>query len=338
MVSGPVLVLVAAISVCNWLIYENARTSPVWIEEPLAKSLFALERVREGERLDVVFVGSSRTQYHIDSEIIEKTLGIRVFNYGLPGRELDDYPYVVARAAAMRPATIVIAFPYEALVRDTTCSRLPNTLAEIRFYLRNGRYDCIVSGGLARIVQTLPMNRFRAFTAERQLRDEDLEKTWLEQVHGYDVTGDPRRVNYIRGIRDHLVVTYANGDAQAFDADHTRQARPRRPHELQAARLNPGVLEYLRQLAGIATDQGIDVLYVIEPGHSDRRAVMPSPVIARINDTLPDGVSLVNLDAPEILTSMWADSNHLDLRGTRIYSRLLADTLGSRGLDGKRVH
>ncbi len=335
-VLGPLAVCVAFGAVFNWLVYEDARTARVWVEEPLAKSLLAYERVRRGERVDVVFVGSSRTQNQIDSTLVAEALGTGVFNYGLPGREWEDYPYMVARALVLRPRLVTIAIPYQSLFEEVACSGLPNSVAEARFYVVNGRYRCVLSGGLRRIVQALPMNRFRPFTAQRQLRDEVRERAWLKEIYGYDLAQEPRAVNYVRGSREHLVVTYRNGDGQAFDLIGRGPARAREIAAVPARDPHPQALAHLRQLATMATARGSGVLFVIEPSSNTRRAVLPPDLLATLNAALPPGARLVNLDSPRVLASMWADTVHLDQQGTRVYSQVLARAVRAY-LDGVRV-
>lgn len=57
-----------------------------------------------------IFVGSSKTQYHISRNIF-KNKNINIYNYGVSGSFFYDFPYMVKKSVLLNPKEIVISIP-----------------------------------------------------------------------------------------------------------------------------------------------------------------------------------------------------------------------------------
>ena len=66
---------------------------------------------------DIVFVGSSRTEYHINTSVFKEG-GVNAYNYGMSGGDLANFPYMVKQAISVKPKYIVISLPAYKVLDD----------------------------------------------------------------------------------------------------------------------------------------------------------------------------------------------------------------------------
>ena len=57
-----------------------------------------------------IFIGSSKTQYHISKNIFSKK-NINVYNYGISGNFFYNFPYMVEKSILLNPKEIIISLP-----------------------------------------------------------------------------------------------------------------------------------------------------------------------------------------------------------------------------------
>ena len=57
-----------------------------------------------------IFIGSSKTQYHISRNIFNKK-NVNVYNYGISGSFFYDFPYMVEKSMLLNPKEIIISLP-----------------------------------------------------------------------------------------------------------------------------------------------------------------------------------------------------------------------------------
>ena len=66
---------------------------------------------------DVIFIGSSRTFYHISTNTMKRN-GIDAYNLGISGAQFEDYPTLVNSVIEYKPKKIVISLSVERLYDD----------------------------------------------------------------------------------------------------------------------------------------------------------------------------------------------------------------------------
>jgi len=72
---------------------------------------------KNSSNLDYVFIGSSNTYLHVNSKIFQSN-GLNVYNYGVSGRAIIEYPYAVKKSVKLAPKNIVISVKIDELYQD----------------------------------------------------------------------------------------------------------------------------------------------------------------------------------------------------------------------------
>jgi len=298
-----------------------------WIEEPMAKS-WLLSSVPAP---DYVFIGSSRTQNHIDSLIL-KRMGVNAVNLGVPGRQWSYYPYMVKRAKNINAQTIVISIPARVLYEPINCP-------DEYFYqlqldeLGTKGLDCFLIKSMTwdALLNELPMNRFRSTLKKipsNTIVQERLQI--LNDVFDYRVNEDGRAINYIRGERERLVATYQNGDGQVFSnrAGNNRYRTVKRTIDWSHRPFNVDAVSYITALANLVLKSHTRLIYIIEPSDIGVTFIVD---MERLNSLLPDNVRVINNADHNYPLDLWSDSGHFNLKGTKLYTQKLYIQLGTTG-------
>ncbi len=289
-----------------------------WIEEPMAKS-YLLSAASDP---DYIFIGSSRTQNHIDSQLLGR-MGISALNLGMAGREWEYYAYVVRRTATVPGGTLVISIPADVLFGPVSC---PETYYYQWQLDRIGGNDigCFFIGNVKwdSLLNELPMNRFRV-ALEQVPTAGELDKTlhMLATDYGYRAESDGRRVNYVRGDRDRSVLLFANGDGQVFSYRvKNSYGTDRKTVDRSRSDFDPEAAAYLGKLARLAQQSGKHVIYIIEP---TKVGVTERVDLAALRAVLPANARVISNADRDYARDLWADKNHFNLKGSARYTTLV---------------
>ncbi len=289
-----------------------------WIEEPMAKS-YLLSAAGDP---DYIFIGSSRTQNHINSLLLRR-MGVEALNLGMAGREWEYYAYVIRQTGSVRAGSLVVSIPADVLYGPVSC---PDTYYYQWQLDRIGGSDvgCFFIGDLNwdSLLDELPMNRFRVALEEAPSASElNDELKMLETTYGYRVEADGRRVNYARGNRDRSVLLFANGDGQVF-SDRVRNSygTDRKTVDRTRTAFDPEALAYLGKLAHLAQQSGKNVIYVIEPA---KVGVTERIDLDALQAALPPNARVINNADRDYARDLWADKNHFNLKGSARYTTLV---------------
>jgi hypothetical protein len=313
---------IVLINVLYLVILRNEAIHGRWIEEPIAKAYL----LSTAENAEYIFIGSSRTQNHINSLMLSR-MGVKVLNLGMAGREWEYYPYIIKRTKAARARSLVISMPADVLFGPVSCP--DSYFYQLQLDTLGGtEIGCFFVSDLTwdRLLDELPMNRFR--TALEQLPPESeraRQLKMLEDTYGYDAAADGRQVNYVREKPDRSVLLYANGDGQVFchrvrdSHGNVRKTndRSRRAFDLEA-------IEYLAKLARLAQQGGKNVIYIIEPAQV---GIVDLIDMDKLRSALPENVWVFNNAAREYARGLWADKAHFNLKGSELYTAQVYDQI-----------
>jgi len=285
----------------------------IWLEEKVSKGML-LQR-REAPP-DVILIGASTTQNHTATEVLAE-FGIDAFNYGLPGWDLEDFPYVVQQAIAARPEMIILHLPLNKL-EDLPCPFAPrwaDTLAHIK--VRGMLSDCDLIHDT--LLYQIPSVRYK----------DHLPKYDVEATQGYIdyllslentravVEEYQAQINYIRGIPGRYVMTLKSGDAIALSAYRTQRSGNVRTRRVSGA--DPLVYAMLEYLVQIIRDAGIQPVIVFLPGNMNMRyEVIDMAQLGPLNVPIIQGANYGDD------VDFWADIAHFDNEGRIAWSRWLA--------------
>ena len=96
--------------------YSDIKTNKhFWLQNKESKSKHFKEN--NFKKLDYIFIGSSRTMYHISTNIF-KDNNLSIYNFGLPFLNIYDYPFFVNQAIESKPKRIILSIPINYLFQE----------------------------------------------------------------------------------------------------------------------------------------------------------------------------------------------------------------------------
>lgn len=295
-----------------------------WLEEKISKTAFMQAA---GAPYDVVFLGSSRTQNHINTHRL-KEKGINAFNLGLPSQFLFDMLYPVKQAAKSTKKIIVITTKVDQLFSKKV--RFPNypSFTDLTIPLE---FPSTISGiKISRLIKLFPVNRSKDFmevlTQGKKEHDRLFEE--MDSLFDYGSLNDPRSIHYIRtgsnpSESPRYVVLYSNGDGQVF-CSRVKPGQPIKTINYENAVPNESIVEFVNMLARVVKEESPSatlVLNLISGRHSQRFAVN----MEKIQSLFPNCIIMESQYAVD--SKYWADEGHLNYEGVQLYTDKLMSQL-----------
>jgi len=295
----------------NYFFHTQA-DSNFWMENKISKS----NHLKESnlKKLDYIFIGSSRTLYHISTDTFKKN-SIDIYNLGLSHLGLYDYPFCVNRAIEASPKSIVIS-----LSISDFFNKIPNAweftvedLAAVSLTQENNViYESIISylQGINNISKySLPL---RNKIIEYYNSSDISNKTNMEKVNKSDC------ISFERSSDKLLSVRCTNGDAILYRKDTLKRGNK----IIELENINRGVVSILNYLINTIKDNNIQPIIVLEPMHHNNY-IYDLNTIKQLLDTK----NIIDLTNYHIKNNFWADGQHLNNEGRLQYSTYLAKYL-----------
>ncbi len=88
-----------------------------FLEDKVSKSINLKYRASQIDKLDYIFIGSSKTQNHISTNKFKQN-GIEIYNYGRPGMFLKDFSFAVNEAVKYYPKYIVLSLDISEIIGE----------------------------------------------------------------------------------------------------------------------------------------------------------------------------------------------------------------------------
>jgi hypothetical protein len=282
---------------------EFKSASGQWYESPSSKN--ALLQARK--ETELVILGTSTAQNNINTAVLNQ-LGLRAFNFGLPGIYWQDYPFVLEDLLKSGGKEIAISLSLKTLHIERKCPL--RHWKSFLSLLAEKRWDCLSD---FRPVDFLPL------TVELQFLGEG--KTSLQKGLKEKFPNESRTINYVRGRPDRKVVTFTNGDGLIVTKGVTETLINTDKFE----DISEENLQYLGRLLGQIRSAGKEAILILEA-----RSLIEFPDFDRVaftaalNKYLQRPVGIIFNHDLKIPPAYWADFSHMNYQGTILYSRLLA--------------
>ncbi len=291
-------------------------------------SKFVHYRLQPGEKpLDAVFIGSSLTKNHVSTGVFHER-GWEIYNMGISGRLLGDFPSMAVQAMARHPRVVVLDVSEADLVDapHTEFTHWDDLLAEWRaglpapalarslgnylldrhllHYYREPLYEAAVAA----------VRRLAPAPAVVTARHADRTPAYADQV-----SRSPDCDVFKRTAYDNMVVlTCTNGDGiqlGRYDPDLDPL-----PHEPTGRALDDGAIRLLREVVHGIEGQAKPVV-VLQPTWEKTPDIDLKDVERRI------GAPVVDLRESRFTSADWCDGGHFNLYGRRKYSEALEAAL-----------
>lgn len=297
-------------------LFARDRFLGMWLETKQSKA----ELLRnEPIPPDFVLVGSSRTEFHFNTEAMSKS-GLRFFNFGAPGLEYEDLIYPVIRSARHARRGVIFSVPIGFLAEPLSCPKWP-TPEEIEFLKKKLQKRCDYRPFAARTLLAI-RNWYRPaldYVLSRDRFDRLMQREYGTRIRL--ASSKARRISYVRRFaHGGVIVTFDNGDAQMI-TDGARVPIVPASSPRATRRLRPEKLALLRAFKDYLAAKGL--LFIV---NIERETIMREPDFTGGIEGLR-GLNYMVMNDIHYPRDMWADPWHLNGRGAARHSTVFVQRL-----------
>ncbi|MDA9009642.1 hypothetical protein N9K16_06795 [Alphaproteobacteria bacterium] len=284
------------------------RLGDAWLETKTSKAELLL---RQEEAPDFILLGDSRTQNHFNTAAMSES-GVTFFNHGVVGAKFEDIIYTVLLAKDVAKRGAVLNFYLLDLEYPVVCSKRPMAV-EIELLQRAVGENCSYSAIDGLFQKSLIRNQ-KFF---RKPMDYFLDPSKYHQLlatYQTDLAAYGRTINYVRGDRHRLVVTFANGDGEVISQPVAASTDHLPPYNHVIKSINPDKVAILVALAEAFQEVDKQLIINFEPLRFNSGCEVPDlPEL----DGLADIV--ITCDKPYLYEN-WADIAHMNAKGIARYN------------------
>lgn len=309
---------------------ERKTNKDSYIEEKVSKARHM--KYNAGERpLDCIFIGNSRTMYHVSTEEFKKH-GFLVYNYGVSDRTIIDFPYMVEQAIALKPRYIVINQTVSGMYTTPQGSMNSLTFEDLKYMKKYLSFDRYLKGMQSYLENTHLLfkhsesmnirltNLYNKLTIKREEKKKSLEDGKETTGRTKPVMSDCKIFDYNYPSKHKTVAKCTNGDGVLFGNYLKKENFSKR---VQLVKLDSAYMQYLQDLVDTIKKSGSIPVVVLEPVYDYRYQYDLKEIRKKIH------VAVIDLTNIHIDDSKWADNMHLNNTGRVEYSRILVKELKS---------
>ncbi len=267
---------------------------------------------------EIIFIGSSRTLFHIDTGYLTNDLHLKSYNYGLDGHIISSFPYMVEQAIKFKPKVIVINLDLQDLYSPPEATRdiyLPDMVAyikthqEFNFLITSLEYY-IAGFNLVRqhatTIHQFIVGKTRAFASHETYH---VIPNASPQNFG-DCIPFLNKKNVGAGMD---VIQCQNGDGILFG-----QTKLLSKKTVKLSQINPHTLELLKYSLDMIKKNHITPILVFSPMYAIDFSYQD------INDIQSSlGVKIIDLTNLSIPAKDWANDSHLNFAGRELFTKKL---------------
>ena len=318
--------------------YKNIKTTKTtFINEKFSKvNHFNLN---SNEAKDIIFIGSSKTFYHISTNVFKKN-NFDIYNFGISGIHFEDLPTLIPSINAAKPKEVIISMSVNEFYNKLPLSRYPS-LNEIEYYygidkikflkalkqlIVNSHLFLQYSENIFYRVKSIyeifdvtkkfnkqanDLNRVgkEILNINKPFIDEPINFSKLVNCEVFDI----RRINEYQ-----TTLKCANGDGVLVGS----RIKNNNKITKELTKLNQQSVKYLQKLISNIDKEKIKVLIILEPS-------LNNTFIYDINDIKKEftDIKFIDLTSLKIQDKFWFDNFHLNYKGRKYYSQYLSDLL-----------
>lgn len=276
---------------------------------------------------DIVFIGSSRTFYHISTNLF-KEHNIDVYNFGVSGSKLPDYPTVIHETLQQKPKQVIMSLRVDKLYEALSVSQYPS-YQELKYYASidtslflNATLQYFInfhtllqySEPIYHQIEAL----YKKFDFSSTLMNQNVhqgEKLVLQDKSYYSELVGCKVFDVKQTSDKHITLKCTNGDGVIIGSD-MRETEEEQNHQL--TQLNRNSLDYLTKMIEHLHTEGIKVTLILEPILENQFSYS----LQNLSEALPT-INIVDLTNYALSYEKWADRRHLNHEGRKQYSEHL---------------
>lgn len=327
-----------------YIVAKMKSTKTTFINDKFSKiSHFKLNNPKDK---DIIFIGSSRTFYHISTNTFRKN-GINIYNFGISGANFEDYPTLMPHIKIVNPKKIVISLSVNSLYRKLNLSKFP-TMDEIEYYYAIDKIKFLES------LQQWIINRhlflqysepifykvqsiYEKFDVKKKSNIQNSNKLFIdksntltsENVQKSNKLFIDKSIDYSELVgceifsmkqttNTQITLKCINGDGVLIGSNIKNDIIEKKELKI----LNLQSIKYFKKLISNIDTNKVKVSIVLEPTLYYNYSYNLDEIKKQFTD-----IEIIDLTNFKIKKSFWSDNGHLNYKGREQYSQYLSDIL-----------
>ncbi|MFK5892053.1 MAG: hypothetical protein QM504_02405 [Pseudomonadota bacterium] len=270
---------------------------------------------------DILFIGTSRTMYHISTSIFEKS-GLNIANLGIPGGTYEDYPTVIEKVLYSKPRKIVISLQIERFYSDLSVAENPG-IDEMMFYFDIDKMKFLYS-------LFANLRSYHTFLIYSESIYSNIKSIYSLFDNSKQILIDDKftDISYSKMIdcivfekKGNKEVRCENGDGILFG--NNIDLTPKK--NIFIINYDTDSIRYFNKIIKKIKNKNIEVIVVLEPKFHNEYIYNLNSLKDRLNNT-----QIIDLTNLQISDSSWSENRHLNIMGRKFYTEHLIQVLNKQ--------
>lgn len=314
------LTLNIVLNIALWVYVDRKTNKFSFIEEKVSKAKH-MKLQDNSNQLDYIFIGSSRTIYHISTQQFEKN-GIKIYNYGSSDRGLIDYPFMLKEAMSLKPKSIVISISIPSLFQGGLGNYKQLTLEDLPYVFKfkniiefnEALYNYVLNKNLL-FKHSEPMHirlstLYNSFNPKKKI---DLQ---LVSSKKNQPVADCNIIDLNYPSTNKIVAKCTNGDGVLFGNTISDVNKSKK-----FSQLNETYIAMLNLLLSNINKNRIKPILILEPVFRQNYDYNISMIKQKVHG------DIIDLTKMSFTDENWADNSHLNVKGRESYTKKLINIL-----------
>lgn len=281
---------------------------------------------------DMIFIGSSKTQYHISKSIF-KEQDINIYNYGVSGHFFYDYPYMVEKSTLLNPKEIIISIPlwylYHGDVADNAFKGI--LFEDFKYIVRTHSYKVSIAAFLELIKNLyLPFLYAQNINSRINKIYKKFNININDNNHLKNNKDNYQEIQELKILRSHIdcapfldkktIINCLNGDGILFGNLKTEIDKKKTIY-LKNNELNIDKINLLNLLNHKLEKKDIKLTLIFEPLRNNLYKFDKNFLKNKLN------FKILNANTFSTKNTYWRDNGHFNSEGRKFYSEFLLNHL-----------
>lgn len=288
--------------------------------------------LKNNTNFNAIFIGSSKTQFNISSNILKQP-GFIPFNLGVSGIRLNDYPYLIEAAIQKQPKYIFISIPIRNLYDDKISASNYITLIDLKYIIKSFN----LNKDIIRYVPIALKNEYLPFHYA-QVINEKIKNFYTKfnfKINDYHHSGKKNKVqsrNTVNNLDKQNIDCNlwntnkkfgicTNGDGIYFTKFHDNSSI----EIIDFNKPSQNKVNFLKLIAVNLRKHNIEPVLILEPTYKTYYNYQED-----LNQLF--NFQVIDLTNLIIKDSYWSDQKHFNNQGRIFYSKHLLEELNMRNI------
>lgn len=281
---------------------------------------------------DIVFVGSSRTFYHISTNIFKKS-NINIANLGVSGMNFEDYPTIINEIVKYNPKQVVISLNVYDLYSSLPISKFP-TKEELSQYYDVNKFlfldvlkEYVINFHTflqySEVIYFKLQSIYDAFNSKVNLSNNETTLK-LDTADNYSTLVDCKVFDIKRTHEKQITLKCDNGDGVLIGSFISQENKSKKIN-YNLKNINENSIKYLQLMIDRIKNNNINVVIILEPILENKYVYDINIINNKLGST-----KIIDLTNFSIDKNLWSDEAHLNYLGRDLYSNYLVPLINSQ--------